>query len=581
MRRTLRLATLMACCVIPTGQVAAQTAPDLSQTVPGREQVDPRDSALDRAPSQVRTTGGMENLPCALEGSSVLVTLNEVRFEGASADQPLPPEIAELLAPLSVPPAGERPISAVCDIRDAVNQTLSQEGYIALAQIPAQQIQNGVLVLRVVTARFVEMRVLGDVGGFEETIAARAERIRGLDPLNRNDIERILLETGDIPGIDVTMTISPARTGNPGDVIGVVAVETQRFQALANIQNYGSPELGRWVASVRVEGYGLTGMSDRTVLTYSNSIDFEEIRVLQASHDFAIGAGDLRGEIRGSIAWSRPDVEDLELSSQSIILGAEVQKELERSLTTQVRAAIGAEFLEQTTKILTEDGSFPFVKDSLRVAYARIDGDFRRRLASGGGHFISGYAELRKGFSILGGSKRGLPTDGFSPSRFDGDPEAIVAKAEVVGDIQLLGPLRFGFGAFAQWADEPLLNLEEWTLGNFTYGRGYDPGSNAGDRVVALRAEPTIEIPIGNDFRIEVLGFVDWVRLDNLDPGSIETGRELMSYGGGLRTYLSGRVALEAYYAMPRDFALTTDEARPENRFLLTLSTRFYPWGNN
>jgi hemolysin activation/secretion protein len=575
------LATLLACCVYPAGQAAAQVVPDPGQNLPSRDQVDPRTEELERDLPRVESDGAIDDLPCALDGSTIPVTLTEVRFEGGVQGEELAPELAELLAPLTVPPPGERPISVVCDVRDAVNNRLEQAGYVALAQIPAQQIEGGVLTLRIVTARFVEMRVIGDIDGFEEMITARAEAISQLAPLNRHAVERMLLAAGDIPGVDISMSITPARTGVPGDVIGVLNVETRRFQALANIQNFGSRQLGRWVASARVEAYGITGMADRTVLTFSNSIDVDEIRVLQASHDFAINDNGLRAEVRSSFAWSQPDIENLDLRSRTFILGAEAQQQLIRTVTTDVAVVAGFEFLQQKTEILSGSTSVPFSKDDLRILYARAEGDYLRPLANGRSHRLTGYLELRKGFDVFGGSQRGQPNGRFSPSRFDGDPEAFVVRGEVLGDLNLLGPLGFEFGAFGQWSDDPLLNLEEWTLGNFTYGRGYDPGANSGDRVVAFRLQPTVEIPISRDMRVEVLGFYDWVRIENLDAGSVEDGRELASYGAGLRFMLPGRLSLEAYYASPQDRALSTDDAPPGDRFMLTLSTRFYPWGNN
>lgn len=581
MRRTLRFAALFACVVFPAGHAAAQSTPDPGPALPGREQVDPRDRTVDRPDSRLTTEGGLDALPCALDGSTVQVTLNQVRFEGPTQGTEPPEDIRMLLEPLRTPPAGEQPISVVCDIRDAVNQRLEAAGYIALAQIPAQEIDGGELVLRIVSARFTEMRVVGDLGGFEETILERATALQELPTLNRREIESALLAAGDIPGLDMTLSISPAREGMPGDVIGILNVQTQSFQGIANIQNYGSEQLGRWVASVRGELYGLTGMSDRTVLTYSNSLEFEEIRVFQASHDFALNDNGLRGEVRGSIAWSEPDIENLTLRSRTIIGGIEVQQQLVRSVNFNVSAAAGFEYLQQRTLIESGGQDVPFSKDDLRIFYARGQADYFQPLLGGDGHRISGYVEVRKGFEFLGSSVRGQQNGQFSPSRFDGDPAALVVRGEIDGEIQLPGPLSLEFGAFGQWTDEPLLNLEEWTLGNFTYGRGYDPGANSGDRVLAARIQPTLAIPIGAEARVELLGFYDWVRIDNLDAGSVETGRELTSYGAGLRLLLPGRLSLEAYYAAPQDPALSTDDFAPEERFLLTLSTRFYPWGSN
>ncbi len=78
-----------------------------------------------------------------------------------------------------------------------------------------------------------------------------------------------------------SLTIASAGT-DPGDVVGTLTVETQRALVLVNAQDYGSEQLGPIIISARGEFYGLTGLSDRTVIGYSNSTDLNEIRVAQA-----------------------------------------------------------------------------------------------------------------------------------------------------------------------------------------------------------------------------------------------------------------------------------------------------------
>ena len=104
------------------------------------------------------------------------------------------------------------------------------------------------------------------------------------------------------------------------------------------------------------------------------------------------------------------------------------------------------------------------------------------------------------------------------------------------------------------------------------------PGANGGDRVIALRAEPRIRLPEFAGFRLELMGFYDWVKLYNLDPGTVETGRVLRSVGGGARLLVPGRLVLDVTYAKPLDRALVSDMARPGNRLLVTLTTQLYPW---
>ena len=107
--------------------------------------------------------------------------------------------------------------------------------------------------------------------------------------------EKILLQTGDIPGVDVRLALRAAGPGSAaGDVIGELSVETQRMQVLANVQNFGLSQSGPVIVSARAEAYGLTGLADRTYFAYSNSTDWNEIHVAQAGHDFALNGAGLR-----------------------------------------------------------------------------------------------------------------------------------------------------------------------------------------------------------------------------------------------------------------------------------------------
>ncbi|MBA2920560.1 hypothetical protein GON01_02500 [Sphingomonas sp. MAH-20] len=522
--------------------------------------------------------GALQQVPCALEDSPVRVTLTTVTFQRPDGS-PVAPELQSLLSQVGTGPGGEQPISVVCRIRDRANQLLSDAGYVALAQIPAQQISSGDLRITIVTAKIVEVRIIGDLGPFRDAIESRIAAIRRLDPLNRYDAERILLLTGDIPGVDVRLALSAAGTA-PGEVIGSLTVETRRAQVLFNIQNFGSRQLGPTVASVRAEAYGVTGLADRSFFAYSNSLDWDEIRVAQGGHDFALNDSGLRAGVRASIAFSRPDIPNLDLRSRSAIVGVELSQSLVRTVQEQLGATAGLEILDQRTKLFSGGRGSPLTRDRLRVLFARIDGQVT--VPSQRGDVLAsmaGYAELRKGIDILSATDRGVTRNGFAPSRAEGNPQATIFRAELVGEWRPHPLFTLGAQAFGQWANDPVLNLEEFSLGNFTYGRGYDPGANGGDRAFAFRIEPRIRLPVDAPVSFELTGFYDWVRLDNLDSTSSEKNRLLRSIGGGIRILKAGRFVVDAIYAHPLDKALTSDERKPRNRFLISFTTQLYPWG--
>ena len=72
---------------------------------------------------------------------------------------------------------------------------------------------------------------------------------------------------------------------------------------------------------------------------------------------------------------------------------------------------------------------------------------------------------------------------------FDGDPTATVLRAEGQGELALGRSLAFVIAPRAQYAFDPLMSFEEFTAGNYTVGRGYDPATLSGDSGVGIAAE--------------------------------------------------------------------------------------------
>lgn len=561
--------------------------PISAQTTPTRQQAEPFAPERQTPPpasASVDSSRALDTAPCPVETSPLKVTLTGIDFVApGTADAPdgtaVPPVIATLLSGVRAP-AGEQPISVVCSVRDRASAVLRDAGYVASVQIPAQEIASGRLRLVVVTAKIVEMRIVGDVGRFRDTIEARAAAIKALDPLNKIETERLLLLAGDVPGLKLRLTLKSANRA-PGEVIGELTADTQSFSLLANIQNYGSRQLGREILSVRGEAYGLTGHADRTFIALSNSLQWHETHVVQAGHDMGIGDAGFRVGVRGSYALSNPSIPNIDLRTNSLIAGLDLSMPLLRAVDHDLRASGGFELLDQRTVIRQSGTDAPFAKDRLRVLFARLDGE-ARVLGTAGNEVwsVGGYAQVRQGINVFNASRRGVPNGAFPPSRFDGDPQATVISGELSQTLHPVPLLAIGAAVFGQWSNHALLNFEEFSLGNLTYGRGYDPGANGADRVIAARVEPRLRLPFtGDNVAVELTGFYDWVRIYNLDQGTTETRRNLRSAGGGIRVTLPNQLVLDVTYAKPLDFALRTDIAKPTDRVLVSLTAKLFPWG--
>ncbi len=564
------------------GASTATRAQDAPGAVPNRDQVElpVPDPQREPAVASVDSRAALQAHTCPFESSVLRVRIDRLRFARPDGGVPQP----EILAALGRvrAPGEDRPIRVVCAIRDEANRALRDAGYVASVQIPPQSIESGDLQLQIVTARIVEVRVRGEPGPYRDLLTQRVEQLKRLDPLREDDAERLLLLAGDVPGLEVRLGLSPAGTA-PGEVIGDLSVSYQRAAAFFNVQNYNSVQTGRETGYARLEVYGLTGLSDITYVGASTTADFREQYIAQAGHSIGIGRGGATVGVRGTYAWSRPDLDVVDLRTRSLIAGIEANLPLIRAVDRNLSVGGGFDFIEQRTYSGPPSQGALLNRDKTRTVFARLSGDvseqrFDGQLLSA----LSGLVEVRQGLDILGATP---PFDGgggsILPSRIDGRADAFVARGEVDGVLGIGSVFSIAGAGRVQWTNDPLLNLDEFSVGSLSIGRGYDPGANSGDRAYAGRAELRAQVPVVRRVGTELFGFYDHVRIQNLDsdPGSTEARRTLRSAGGGLRVTVPGVARLEVMYAKPLDKALFNDKDKPRARLLLSLTARFLPGG--
>ena len=567
----------------------AQTNPPIQP--PTREEVQ-RAPVRETAPRGPRLTveGGIERAPCALaapEFRDIRFTVNSVAFDdlkGLAADD-LRPAYAEYVGT-------EQPVAVICEIRDRAATLLRNAGYVAAVEVPEQRIADGQVRFQVLMARLTAIRVRGDAGRAERTIAGYLERLTGQEVFNRFEAERYLLLAGDIPGYDVRLSLRSAEAGR-GEVIGEVAVLRSTAEIDFNLQNFGSRDLGRFGGLLRGQFYGLTGLGDRTSIAFFSTADFEEQQTLQIGHDFRVGGEGLTFSGAFTYAWAEPGIDDpnLRVTARTLIGTAEASYPFLRSQAQTARGAIGFDLINQRVRL----NGLPISRDRLRVAYLRLDGDATdpASLAGGVGYSpaeprwrLNGSLQLRKGLDVLDASAPCGPTFarctgvGAVPlSRLEGDPTATVLRGEVFGEYRPIPNITFALGVRAQVSDDPLLSFEEFSAGNYTVGRGYDPGSLLGDNGVGVQAELRFGsiLPTSADRpSLQPYLFLDAAKIDNEDRLTADTNNELVSTGVGLRSIYRG-ATLDVSFAVPLQRAGLQTE-RPDPRLLISLTTRLFPW---
>ncbi|WP_292930493.1 ShlB/FhaC/HecB family hemolysin secretion/activation protein [Novosphingobium sp. PASSN1] len=558
----------------PIAAAAQVSSPTISG--PSRDEL----GGITRAPAvqapRLTVSGGIERSGCPLadpQFANITTTITSVTFNGLKGATAAEMEAA--WRPLAGTP---QPIAVLCEIRDAAATILRGKGYLAAVQVPVQRIENGQVRLEVLYARITAIRARGETRGAERKLTAYLGHLTHDEVFDRNRAERYLLLARDLPGYNVQLTLRPAGTA-PGDLIGEVTVLRQVFTADFSVQNLASAATGRWGGQLRAQAFGITGMGDATTVSYYTTSDFREQRILQASHEFRPGSEGLLVGASLTYAWTRPDLGQPNggavLDARTLLASLYARYPLQRSQAGDLWIGAGFDLLNQSTTLIV-----PLSRDRLRVAWARLDFDRVDLTRAEPGWRISGSLEVRQGLAGLGASPSclGAACNGRVPtSRFDATPAATVVRGEVEYE-RALGRFSLSLHPRGQYGFRKVLGFEAFAPGNYTVGRGYDPGTITGDSGLGVATElrgPHLLIGKGNAPVVQPFAFFDaaWA----WDRGAGKAQR-LSSVGGGIRADIGSRFRLDASLAVPLDRAGLTGR-KPAPRLLVSLTTRLVPWG--
>jgi hemolysin activation/secretion protein len=556
---------------------------------PTREEVErPLPDRVEPARRTLTVEDDIERAPCALdrpEYRDIRFTLNDVRFDNLRG---LPVEALRPAFESYI--GGEHPVSVICEIRDRAATILRDAGYVAAVEVPEQRIAEGVVRFDVLMARLVGLRVRGDAGRAERLIADHLEPLTEREVFNRFEAERALLLVADLPGYDVRLALRSAG-GARGEVVGEILVRHTPAMIDFSVQNYGSSELGRWGALLRGQLFGLTGLGDRTIVALYSTPDFEEQQTIQLAHDFRLGSQGLAIGGQVTFGWANPDLGNaaVDVESETLFATLEASYPFIRRQDATLRGGLGLDLIDQDV----EFNDVPFSRDRLRVAFARLTYDAvglslddPRYTRAEPVWRLGVSAELRQGLDILGASEPCGPALAaclmpgvVPPARLEGDPTSTLVRGSVYGEYRPDPRFTIALGARGQYSAQPLFSFEEYSAGNYTIGRGYDPGVVLGDSGVGFQAELRYGSLFADGpeaFAFEPFLFADQTWVWNEDRLFALGRQELTSVGGGMRAAWGDRLRLELLVAVPLDRTLFQPDRDP--RLLVSLTTRLWPW---
>ncbi|MEP3421918.1 MAG: ShlB/FhaC/HecB family hemolysin secretion/activation protein [Erythrobacter sp.] len=577
--------------------VAAPSAANAQGTIaPTREELQrPEIEAELRGDANpVSVASEVERAPCPLSApqfADLTFTFSDAEFSGLGAI-----DASLLNGSWSDLVGQEIQVAAICDIRDRAATILRAQGYLAAVQVPVQTIGEGTVKFDVLLARIRQVQVRGDAGRSSGALQNVLSQLEGQEVFNAGEAERYLLLARDIPGLDVRLTLQPLtreQGGQPGDVVGVFDVTNQPIIVDTNIQNYGSNQIGRFGGLARVRINGITGLGDETMVSVYSAQDFDEQFVASAYHEFRVGSEGLTLGLSGTLAFTEPDIPGPNVfETQTFIASAYARYPLIRSQAQNLTLSAGGDFIDQEVEFTGLD----FTEDSLRVAFARADfwGSDEASINGRDGYSaiepkIAYHAtlEVRQGVDALGASPScgvgfvNCLNPGFiPPSRLDADPSGFLVRGEA-GVTYRPTPL-FGMSVRTrfQYSPDALLGYEQFSGGNFTVGRGYDPGAIIGDTGFGAQFElfyGSIVPETADSGAVQPFVFFDLAQV-SVNNVPDDTDR-LFSTGGGMRMSIGRQAVLDVTVAVPleqTDFATSKGSVRA----LVSLTVQLEPWFN-
>lgn len=507
------------------------------------------------------------NAPAGAE--NIHFVLNDINVEGASAYTP------DDLRSVYTGQVGQTiSLADVYDIANKMTLKYRNAGYI-LTQVvvPQQTIDDGNVTLQVVEGFVsnVSVRKQDESAPINTAlIESYAAGIKTGGPLNARDLERQLLLINDLPGVNARSILSPSAT--PGGADLLIVLDYDPIDGLISADNFGSRYLGPVQLGAAATLNSFLGqneaISGQVVMAPQS---WYELAYGAVSYEMPVGPYGTKVRLSGSITDTEPgyDLKEFDVEGRAYLLNVGVTHPFIRSRSENLYGRLNFDW----RRVESENNIEPTRKDRLSVLRAGSRYQFMDTIFSAGANTVD--LELSKGLGILGASDEG----DANMTRANGDPQFTKLEGEVQRLQRITGSVNLLVAARGQISSNALLSSEEFGVGGFGFGRGYDPSEITGDEGVAAKVELQWQNPVSLESSFvenyQLYGFYDVGRVWNDDATAAAQKRDsLASAGAGVRFDLNYDMEGGFAVAVPltREVATQGDH---DPKFYLNLSKRF------
>jgi hemolysin activation/secretion protein len=435
-------------------------------------------------------------------------------------------------------------LAEVQGLAEAITKLYKDNGYIAArALIPAQEVRDGIVEVRVVEGRYerVEINNASDVS--ERRIREMLGAVREDALVHGPTLERVVLLMSDLAGIQPKATLEPG--SQPGFTnLLLDIVPTPRVQSDLSLDNAGSRFTGRYRLSAGTTLNSPLKIGDRlSARAVTSGSNLNSVRL---SYDAPLGSSGLRGGAYASdTAYKLGDqFTALDASGTARSVGGALAYPVVRSADLNLRAQLGAEARELEDRI----GTFAVNnKKSAHVMQWGGGGDLRDDFLGGG--ITAFQVLLTQGRLVL--HTPALLTSDAATARTQGDFRKLSLAANRLQG--LTEDLRLVVNYTGQLAANNLDSSEKFSVGGITGVRAYPPGEAAGDDVHLLQAELRYNAGVWRGGQLTPSVFVDHARSRiNHQVWEGFTGknvRSLSGFGVALEWAIAGAWFARGWYA--------------------------------
>ena len=477
--------------------------------------------------------------PATPASDAAKIVVNRLQVTGAQTYSE-----AELLALTGFRPGSELTLGELRRMALKITEHYRSDGYfVAQAYLPAQQIKDGAVTIAVIEGQY------GKIAVRNQSDLSDARVQRQLDGINTGDtvaiapLESRLLLLSDIPGVNVTSTLTPGASLGASDLI-VDVTPGQRVTGSIDADNAGNRYTGEYRLGATVNLNNAAGLGDVAslrVLTSGSGLNYA-----RASYQVQFG------KATAGVAYSwlgyelGKEFSSLQANGTAKIASVYGSYPLIRSRNTNLYALLAFDHKTLQDRV---DTTSSIVDRKAQVLMATLRGDHRDSLGRGG---LTSYAltgtvgnidiqtPSMRAFDAATAQSNGHFTKlGFSAMRLQSVTDSVSLYAGINGQI----------------GSKNLDSSEKMQLGGMNGVRAYPEGEAYADQGYLLTLEARMQLPKLSEQmpgQLELVGFID--------TGSVTLNKNPWTIGDNRRTLSGAGIGLN--WSAYNNFVVRTSYAR-------------------